>query len=283
MMSTTEMARSRRANLFARAAGWMACLVIALALVGHAAPAAAAAYVDAATTDVKPEDKVVVAHPQPVQLLFQFKTKGAPNGRATKYLMDQVTDTVKASGLFSDVSTAPVANGAVLSIVIDNVVDPGEMSAAAGKGFVTGATFFVAGTTVKDHYLCTVEYVGGPTAAKITRTATHAVYTQMGLINSPPPNAVKIGGMKEAVLTMTRQIVANPLNAVATDPAFQGAAPSASPMTPAAPAVAASTSAPAASTATTPTTPPTTTAPATPAPMVSPAAPPAAPTPTPHT
>jgi hypothetical protein len=111
----------------------------------------------------------------------------------------------------------------VLSVVIDNVIAPGEMSAAAGKGVVTGATFFIAGSNITDHYICTVDYVANPTAPKITRTARHAVITQMGLINSPPEGAVKIGSMKDAIFTMARQIVANPLNALAADPQFQPA------------------------------------------------------------
>jgi hypothetical protein len=200
-------------------------MLFAVGLMVHPAAVSAATYVGAALGDVKPEDKVPVAHPQPVQLLFEFHTKGAPNGRATKFLKDQVVETVKASGLFSDVSDDPAPNGAVLDIVIDNVVQPQEMSDAEGKGFVTGATFFVAGSNITDHYVCTIDYVAGPTAAKITKTASQSVINQLGLINSPPPDAVKIGGMKDAVLTMTRQIVANPLNALAADPGFQPTPP----------------------------------------------------------
>src|SRR5271167_3467457 len=188
-----------RGGLRRRALSWMARFVIALALTAAAGAASAAEYVDAGTPDVKPEDRVVIANPQPVQLLFQFKTKGAPNARATKYVAPQVIDTVKKSGLFSEVSDSPESNGAILSIVIDNVIDPGEMGNAEAKGAVTGATLFIAGSNITDHYVCTVEYVSGPNAPKITRTAHHALITQMGLINSVPPNAVKIGSMKDGL------------------------------------------------------------------------------------
>ena len=227
MRNSVLTARRSRAGFMALLAVFAICAGLAIGVLAAPSPASAASYVDASVTDLKPEDKVVVAHPQAVQLLFEFKTKGAVNGRATKVLMDKVVDAVKASGLFSDVGTAPVANGAVLSITIDNVIEPGEMSAAAGKGFVTGATFFVAGSTIKENYLATIEYIPGPGAPTITRTQRHALYTQMGLINSPPQNAVKVGSITDAVYTMTRQIVANPLNEAAKDPGFAGAAPAA--------------------------------------------------------
>jgi hypothetical protein len=209
-----------------RLLAWALALMLAAMLsVGSAGRASAASFVDANLPDVPADKKVVIAHPQPVQLLFQFHTKGAPNLQATKLVKQTVVDAVKASGLFSAVSEDPAPNGAVLNVVIDNVVDPAEMKAATGSGVVTGATFFIAGSTVRDHYVSTLDYIGGPTAAKITRTASHSILMQMGLINSAPANAVKVeGGVKGAVLTMARQIVANPLNALASDPGFAPAA-----------------------------------------------------------
>ena len=197
-------------------------LILAAILVATTGEdALAATFVDAGLPDVAADKRVAIAKPQPVQLLFQFQTKGAPNAQATKFVKQAVVDTVKASGLFSEVSEGPAPNGAVLNVVIDNVVEPGQMSAAAGKGAVTGATLFIAGSTIQEHYKSNVEYVGGPAAPKISRTAQHSIYTQMGLINSPPPNGVKTeGGIKGAVFTMARQIVSNPLNDLASDPGF---------------------------------------------------------------
>ena len=234
MNPISRLVRHSRTGVGARVLFWLAGVFVAFGMAASAGTAAAGSFVDATLGDVKAEDKVVVLHPQPVQLLFQFHTKGAPNARATKELKDKVVETVKASGLFSDVSDSATANGAILNIVLDDVVDPGEMADAEGKGFVTGATFFIAGSTVKEHYLCTVDYVASPTAPKITRTARHAVVMQIGLINSTPQNVVKAASIKEAIYTMTRQIVANPLNAIAADPGFQGApTPTVTTLTPA--------------------------------------------------
>jgi hypothetical protein len=217
-------ARSASSGLFGWARAWFATLLLVLAMASVATAASAAAYIGDGITDLKPEDKVVIASPQPVQLIFQFQTKGAPNARATKLLKQKVVDTVKASGLFSTVSDDAVPNGAILSITINDIASPADMADAEGKGAVTGATFFVVGSNIADHYLCTLDYVGSPTAPKIERTAHHSVIIQMGMINKPPEHAVKIGSANDAVFTMVSQIVANPLNDVAKDPGFSGAA-----------------------------------------------------------
>jgi hypothetical protein len=258
----TQTVRAVKLGVGKRALGWTAAAFMSLGIVGAAGSASAASYIDAALGEVKPADKVVIANPQPVQLLFEFQTKGALNARGTQMLKAKVLDAVKSTGMFSDISDAPVANGAVLEIVLNDAPAPGDMAAAEGKGFVTGATFFVAGSTVRENYICTVNYIAGPTSPKITRTVNDGVYFQIGLINSPPANAVKIGGMNDAIFAMARLVVVNPLNALGSDPAFLpgGSAPTASAAAPAdatPPTTATAASAPAAPPATTPVTAPT--------------------------
>lgn len=203
------------------------CLALAATLaMASATPGRAASFVDASLPDVAADKRVVVAHPQPVQLLFQFETKGTPNARATAELKPAVLNAVRESGVFSEVADGPVENGAILNIVIDNAMSPSDLHHAEGAGFATGATLFIAGSTTRDHYICTIDYIGGPDAPKITRKAEHSVLFQMGLINSTPANAVKVpGGLREAVSIMTRQIVSNPLNELASDPGFVAPAP----------------------------------------------------------
>jgi hypothetical protein len=118
------------------------------------------------------------------------------------------------------VSEAPTANGAILNIVINDVANAKDMKDAEAKGFVTGATFFVAGSNVVDHYICTVDYVGGPAATKITKGAEQSLIFQMGLINSAPQNAVKVGGLKDGLAALIRQLVTNPLNDLGKEPGF---------------------------------------------------------------
>ncbi|MFI4973419.1 MAG: hypothetical protein ACHP84_02645 [Caulobacterales bacterium] len=242
---------------------WIAAFVAvfaAVALVGHTS---AAAFVGTELTDVKASDRVTVAHPQPVQVIFQFQTKGAPNAAATKFVRQQVIDTVKQSGLFSEVSDAPVPNGAIISITVNDVASAKDMQDAEGKGFATGLTLGIAGSNIADHYICTVDYVADPTSPKVTKTAQQSIIIQMGLVNSTPKDAVKVdGGTKGAVFTMIRQIVSNPLNALAADPGFQPVAAAATPPSPPAPSPpAAPSSPPQAGPAATPPTPATPVAP----------------------
>ncbi len=249
---------------------WAVGALVALGLMATGGVASAASYIDAALGEIKPADKVTIANPQPVQLLFEFQTKGALNARGTKFLKDKVFETVKSTGLFSEVSETPVANGAVLQITINDAPQPGDMAAAEAKGAVTGATLFIAGSTVRENYICTIDYVAGPTATKITRTANDGVYFQMGLINKAPADAVKIGSFKDALFTMIRFVVVNPLNSMASDPGFQasGQTAAASPAQPApAPGLAAGAQAstPASTPASAPAPTPTSTAPAPPA------------------
>lgn len=113
--------------------GWFAALAI-VALVGFTPtlaprPAVAAAYVDAGTPDLKPEERAAVAYPQPVRLLFQFETKGALNGAATKAFKAKLLESVKAGGAVSDVGEAPEPNGAVPSAVTNNYASQSPVGA----------------------------------------------------------------------------------------------------------------------------------------------------------
>jgi hypothetical protein len=153
------------------ARGFLVRLIIALALaapltMGAEHAFALVPYVDSGLPDLKPEEQIKVSHPRAVQLLFQFQTKGTANARATKVLIKKVTEAVQASGLFTTVLDGPADGGAVLSITLNNV--PSEHAAA--NGFVTGLTFGLKGSMVADYYLFTLDYIGGPDAAKITKT-----------------------------------------------------------------------------------------------------------------
>jgi hypothetical protein len=172
--------------------------------------------------ELQPQERLTIANPQPVQILFQFQSNGSPNGRATGVLKKNVTDDVKASGLFSDVSDAPVASGAVLSITINDVAD---LKSAESHGILTGLTLGLAGSLVSDQYVCTVEYLGGtPGAGKITETAAQTLFATIGL-KSDPPNTEKMESLDAAVYKMLREVIGNSLNDLAYDHGFNPAAP----------------------------------------------------------
>jgi len=200
-------------------------------------------YVDTSLKDLTPAEKVQVANPQPVQLVFEFQTKGTANSQVSDLLRPIVLTAVKASGAFSEITDTLPANGALLHITLDNVELNDTVNDAYAKGAVTGLTFGLIGNTVGDGYICTVDYLAGSNAPKITKTVRDAIYTSIGATTTEPPHAQKMKGLKEAGEYLTRVIVENGINELVKDPSFavQPAAPMASqpapaPVTPPAPA-----------------------------------------------
>ncbi|WP_234484382.1 hypothetical protein [Noviherbaspirillum pedocola] len=175
-------------------------------------------YVDGGLPEVPSDKFKVAARPHPVQLLYEFQTKGAVNSVAAEQTRAIALEAVKRTGLFSEISTAPVTDGAVLSIIINNVPLTDD---AAAKGFVTGLTFGVVGNQVTDGYLCTVEYLPSAKAPKITKTVRHAIHTTVGA-KGAPEKSIPAASARDAVEMMVRQAVSNLLDAVASDAAFKG-------------------------------------------------------------
>lgn len=192
-------------------------MVMASALVGVALlGGCASVYVDTATKEVPIAQMKKVAAPKPVQLVFEFQTKGAPNPQATAFLKDEVSKEVQETGLFSSISSDPAPNVGLLNITLNNVP---VTKNAESKGFVTGLTFGIAGSTVTDGYICTVSYLPPGQSTPIVKTARHAIHTTLGNAN-PPPTAQKSPSMMDALKQMTRDILSNALNDLSHDPAF---------------------------------------------------------------
>lgn len=208
-MITTTPARSgpgrRAAKLLAAAT--------ALALLSGCA----SFYVDTATREVASSEYRKPEQPRPVQMLFEFQTKGVANARASELLKAQVGEQVKASGLFSAVEDGPVEGGAILSISLDNVPLSDD---AFAKGFVTGLTFGLAGNQVTDGYICTVNYTTAQAPEPIVKKVRHAIHTVVGA-KGGPEGAVKSENAEAAVRTMTRQAIGTALRDLSHDPAFR--------------------------------------------------------------
>ena len=88
----------------------LACMAAAILCLTPVAQAAKW-YVDNALGEVKPEEKLVPAHPKPVQLLFEFQRDGAPNPKATKLIKPWAVDDLKATGAFTDIIETPASDG----------------------------------------------------------------------------------------------------------------------------------------------------------------------------
>lgn len=186
-------------------------------LVAAFLPGCATFYVDNTLHEPTPEEKVKVENPQPAQLLFEFQTKGVQNGRATDMLKDQVLATVKDSGLFSAVGADPAPGGAVVNVVINNVPMTDD---AYAKGFATGLTLGLVGNTVGDGYVCTVDYLPPGGAPKVSKALRDALYTSLGAGAEIPQNVQKMSGVKQAIDTVIRKLLANTLNELGKDPGF---------------------------------------------------------------
>lgn len=172
-------------------------------------------YVDPALGEVPAAERVAVADPQPVQFLFEFQTKGTANARATRQLHDQAFEIVSNSGLFSEVSSEPVESGALLSVTMNNI----PQEDAAGRGFTTGLTLGLAGTTVSDFYVGTARFVSGPGATEIAAEERHALHSTLGNTDAPQ-NLTPAASPLEGVNTILRQLMEHLLFDVARDPAF---------------------------------------------------------------
>lgn len=174
-------------------------------------------YVDGNTKEVSTSEFKKPDPMHPVQMLFEFQTKGIANANATSFLKARVIEQVKASGLFSSVTESPVDGGALLSVTLNNVLLTDD---AFSKGFVTGLTFGLAGSQVSDGYICSVRYLASADTAPVVKQARHAIHTTIGA-SAAPGNATKAADVNEAVATMTRQIVSNVLNDLSHDATFK--------------------------------------------------------------
>lgn len=191
--------------------------LLALATAVAVTTGCASFYVDGNAPEVPASQLRKPATAPAVQLIWEFQTKGVANARATEALKSRVVEQVGASGLFSQVSDTPVASGALLSISVNNIPLNDD---AASRGFVAGLTFGLAGQTVGDGYDSALRYTSGrPGAPTIERSGKHVIYTSLGSA-APPPGALKMSSVDEAVFTMLRQLLSRSLNELATAPNF---------------------------------------------------------------
>lgn len=195
--------------------------VLAVAVTIAAPAQAAKFYIESKLGDVTAEQRAKVEKPRPVQLIFQFTTDQKANPKATKYVKEQVFKLVRESGAFSEVVETPVEGGAMLAITMDNIVQKD----AAGKGFVTGLTFGLAKTVVRDGYLIVAEYNAAAGATPIRREVTHGLWLTMGTKEVPGPELIQVKNATIGIETIVRQGIGHAVNQLALDPAFAGTAP----------------------------------------------------------
>lgn len=135
-------------------------------------------YVDPSFTKATYEDITRRVEPKKWQVVVEFQRNGEHLASVDGHLRDQVERVIRASGMAvpTNEMTAPT-----LKVVLNNVADVGT---AAGKGFGTGLTFGLVGSTVSDFYVMDVTYtVPGKPAKSVSHK--HAIHTTIGNANGP--------------------------------------------------------------------------------------------------
>lgn len=197
------------------ARAWRALAAVSLGLL---LSGCANMYVDNGVREVPVAEYTKPATARPVQLFFEFQTKGAPNTRATELLRARVTDQVKQSGLFASVVDQADPAAGMLSITLNNVPLSDD---AFTKGFVTGLTFGLAGNQVSDGYVCTARYTPAGDGSPVVKSARHAIHTTVGNAGAPQ-NGIKAASAEDAVHMMTRQVLSQVLNDLSRDAGVSG-------------------------------------------------------------
>lgn len=131
--------------------------VIATALSGCISPRS---YLDPSKPQVTYSDIVRTKEPLPLKLTTVFLRNGEPFPKANSILLDNSSRILRATGLIDP--DGPNSVGSVL-ITVNNIADT---AAAAGKGFGTGLTFGLVGSTVQDNYELSLEINANEKSAK---------------------------------------------------------------------------------------------------------------------
>jgi len=181
--------------------------VLALAL-SLSACISTRAYVDNSLGDPNYAALKKPAQPQPVQLLFEFQSKGVANANATDFLKSSVYEQVSQSGLFSQVSYLPVPSGKKLTVSINNVPATDD---AVSKGVGVGLTFGLVGTGITDLYVCTASYLS-PGREPVTKEIKHSSYSTVG--NKAGPPGLKPLSLDQAVRTVVAQMLGKALQEI---------------------------------------------------------------------
>ena len=122
----------------------------------------------------------VTKRPQPLQLKLsvEFQRNGQPFPNADAMLRDNAERVLRASGVIVPVASSPEGE---IRIVVNNIADMGD---AVAKGFGSGLTLGLVGTTVTDAYQMEVTLTS---SGKTIRrdNVKHALHTAIGNTTFP--------------------------------------------------------------------------------------------------
>jgi hypothetical protein len=134
--------------------------------------------VDPAYGKTKYEDLARPSEPFKWKVSVQFQVDGKPAQQADSTLRDGVERVLRASGL---IVPTPESTSGEIHVVLNNITDK---AAAAAKGFGTGLTLGLVGSTVTDYYEMEVTITAnGKTSRK--SGIRHALHTAVGNASLP--------------------------------------------------------------------------------------------------
>ena len=150
-------------------------LALVVALSGCIAPRT---IVDPAYGHTKYEDISRPSAPEKLFVSAEFQRNGEHYPKADAALKDIVVRVLRASGVISPASDALSGD---IEVVVNNFGDRGT---AAAKGFATGLTFGLVGSTVTDYY--EMKVVIHKNGKLITKDGIkHALHTKIGMGSTP--------------------------------------------------------------------------------------------------
>lgn len=142
--------------------------------------------------------------PIPVTLTVKGYMQGSENNRATEFWNRQFSKSLTDSQTLIPAAAGQTA-AYKLNIEMDNVGDFGK---AMGKGFLTGLTLGLAGSTVTDGYVMRATLTG-PDGRTSSHEYKHAIHSMIGM-TSPPEGAETMSPV-EAVIRVVEDLIAQML------------------------------------------------------------------------
>lgn len=151
-----------------------------------------------------------VEKPMPVTLSVTGLTNGKEHNRATEFWTRQFSKSLTDAQVLVPATGGENPKG-TLTIQMDNVGDIGK---AAGKGFVTGLTLGLVGSTVTDGYVMKSSYAAAD-GRKSEHEYQHAVHSLIGA--GSLPEGVESMSPVEAVIRVVEDLVAQMLRDLKTE------------------------------------------------------------------
>ena len=153
-------------------------IILALPVIALTGCISPKTYIDPNFGKATYDDVQNVVKKYDVQIAVEFQRNGEKLDAVNQEVLNHVERTLRATNV---VTPSKVETDYSIKVTVNNISDIGE---AAAKGFGTGLTFGVVGTTVTDYYEVTIEYTD-ENGTNLTKNYKHALHTTIGNEKAP--------------------------------------------------------------------------------------------------